>query len=96
MIIDAIGCVRVFDFGIAIDSKIGHEPFVGQIAGSLLYMLPEQVHGHMITPTADVWAIGVMLYEMLIGARFFSGGSIEELLLAIMHDVPSVPSARNL
>jgi eukaryotic-like serine/threonine-protein kinase len=95
VIIDTTGRARVVDFGIAIDFKTGHDPFAGQVAGSPPYMSPEQARGKSVTPAADVWAIGVMLYEMLTGLRPFAGAKTDELLRAIVYNTPDPPSAKD-
>jgi serine/threonine protein kinase len=76
---------RVADFGIAAHllapSGLTEE---GQLLGTLPYMAPEQLEGRRTADArADVWALGVMLYEMLTGRRPFEGGSAESLLAAI-------------
>ncbi len=94
VIIDATGRARVLDFGIAFDSKKGDDPFAGRLAGSPPYMAPEQALGHAVGPQTDIWAIGVMLYEMLTGERPFVGTTTAELLAAIIATDPLPPSSK--
>ncbi|MBX3199366.1 MAG: protein kinase [Labilithrix sp.] len=94
VIVDGTGRARVCDFGIAFDARRGDDPYAGMLAGSPPYMAPEQVLGRPIGPQTDIWAIGVMLYEMLTGERPFVGATVEELLAAIGADDPPPPSAR--
>ncbi|MBX3264125.1 MAG: protein kinase [Labilithrix sp.] len=94
VIIDGTGRARVCDFGIAYDARRGDDPYAGLLAGSPPYMAPEQVLGRPIGPQTDIWAIGVMLYEMLTGERPFVGATVDELLAAIGADEPPPPSTR--
>ncbi len=94
VIIDGTGRARVCDFGIAFDTRRGGDPLAGLIAGSPPYMAPEQALGEAITPQTDIWAIGVILYEMLTGARPFAGATLEDLLAQIIAVDPPPPSAK--
>ena len=55
-------------------------------------MAPEQVRGEVADGRTDVWALGVLLYELATGARPFSGASVPELLSSILTKPPSPPS----
>lgn len=94
VIIDPTGRARVVDFGIALDMR-EHDRFEGAAAGSPSYMAPEQVCAEKITPQTDIWAIGVVLYQMLTGARPFRAPTTSELLLSIVEDEPAPPSELN-
>jgi eukaryotic-like serine/threonine-protein kinase len=93
VIVDPTGRARVLDFGIAIDVLAPSEPLGGRRAGSPPYMAPEQVAGEQLGPATDLWAIGVMLYEMLTGERPFMGATLIELMARIVGDHPPPPSA---
>ena len=71
VMIDAGGNVYLTDFGIARHAE-STTTTVG-IAGTPAYMAPEQIRGEPVTPATDVYALGVMLYEMLTGQRPFRG-----------------------
>jgi Tol biopolymer transport system component len=60
--------------------------YAGVILGTAAYMAPEQAKGKGVDRRADVWAFGVVLYEMLSGARMFGGDSIAETLASVMKD----------
>ena len=87
------GTVKVLDFGLAKAMEpAGHcgaearrslqrtETLGGMILGTAAYMSPEQARGKSVDKRADIWAFGVVLYEMLTGARLFAGDSIPETL----------------
>jgi eukaryotic-like serine/threonine-protein kinase len=79
---------KILDFGISktIDATITVD---GQILGTPAYMSPEQARGSRdITPSADLWAIGVILYEALMGRQPFAGGDYRYLLLSIIEEAP--------
>jgi serine/threonine protein kinase/formylglycine-generating enzyme required for sulfatase activity len=61
----------------------------GQVMGTLAYMSPEQVQGRPVDPRTDVFAFGVVLYEMLSGKRPFAGESNLDTATAILRDEPT-------
>ena len=95
IIIDATGRARVLDFGVAFNVNAGPDRFAGLLCGSPAYMAPEQVTGDRVCPRTDIFAIGVILHEMLTGERPFTGPTTDELLVAIAISEPAVPSTRN-
>jgi serine/threonine-protein kinase len=60
----------------------------GTILGTVHYMAPEQVEGRGADTRADIWALGVVLYEMLTGSRPFNGDSAASVIGSIMKDTP--------
>jgi serine/threonine protein kinase len=94
VIVDPTGRARVLDFGIACRIDDGDVAPEG-LTGSPAYMAPEQVTGDPITPRTDIFAIGVILYEMLTGRRPFQGDGPVKLLEAIVRHTPEPPSAKN-
>ena len=66
----------------------------GVILGTAAYMAPEQAKGRPLDRRADVWAFGVVLWEMLVGQRLFSGDSISEVLAAVLMSEPPRSGAR--
>jgi eukaryotic-like serine/threonine-protein kinase len=83
----AAGEVKVLDFGIA--SAAGEAALTtGDLIGTAAYLAPERVLGHRATPAADVYALGVVLYELLAGRRPFEAGSDIELAMAHVNAHP--------
>ena len=58
------------------------------LMGTAGYMAPEQARGKPIDRRADIWAFGVVFYEMLVGRRAFEGESVTELIGAVIHKEP--------
>ena len=69
------GRVRLLDFGIASTEQPLELTGSGMAIGTLPYMAPEQLTGGSPSPSADVFALGVVLYEILAGTRPFNGTS---------------------
>jgi eukaryotic-like serine/threonine-protein kinase len=76
------GEVKVLDFGIA---WCAHEATLttGDLLGTAAYLAPERVLGHQATPAADIYSLGVVLYELLAGRRPFEATS--DIALAMAH-----------
>jgi eukaryotic-like serine/threonine-protein kinase len=97
------GVVKVLDFGLAKafagDPEAAsplHSPALsvamtqqGLILGTAGYMSPEQASGQATDQRADVWAFGVVLYEMLSGMPLFSGESVPHILAAVLQTEPN-------
>lgn len=86
--------LKVADFGFAQHLKLGE--LNEQLKGSPLYMAPEIVRKHQYDAKADLWSVGVILYECLFGKAPYSSRTIEELLLRIRKAEPIVlpPNAK--
>ena len=85
------GVVKIVDFGLAKRSE-GSMTRTGARMGTISYMSPEQTRGAGVDQRADVWSVGVVLYEMLTGRRPFSGGSDQAIIHAILNDAPTPAS----
>jgi serine/threonine-protein kinase len=62
----------------------------GAILGTAAYMAPEQARGSAVDRRADIWAFGVLLYEMLTGRHTFSGETVTDVLASVMKDQPDL------
>jgi serine/threonine protein kinase len=81
IIVDEQGEPMVTDFGLALDlERFGRQGLA--MAGTPLYMAPEQLAGNraLVGPHSDIYALGVVMYEMLIGRLPFEGRNLNELL----------------
>jgi serine/threonine-protein kinase len=105
------GTVKVLDFGLAKiagqSAQARESPAVltgstraGQIMGTAAYMAPEQARGKAVDKRADIWAFGVVLYEMLTGRRLFQGETISDTVAEVLTKEPEwdrvPPKARRL
>jgi hypothetical protein len=88
------GAVKVLDFGLA---KIRDVSLTKShmTLGTIGYVAPEQIRNDTVDARTDLWAIGVMLYEMLTGKLPFGGEHEVSILHAILHEEPPRPSIVN-
>ena len=98
------GTVKVLDFGLAkamqpaaaASSSLSMSPTIttpamtqaGIILGTAAYMAPEQARGKPVDKRIDIWAFGVVLYEMLTGRRAFEGEDVSSILAAVIQSEP--------
>ncbi len=96
------GYVKVLDFGIAkLSDKLagGQEPDLdaatkvktnpGTMLGTVSYMSPEQARGEDVDARADIWSLGVVLYEMVSGGVPFEGATMNHVLVSIQDKAPA-------
>jgi Tol biopolymer transport system component/tRNA A-37 threonylcarbamoyl transferase component Bud32 len=101
--ITAEGTVKLLDFGLATafpatsappsngdDLTLVDATVAGMILGTASYMSPEQAMGKNVDQRADIWAFGVVLYELLAGRRPFGGGDFRQTIAAVLHDTPDL------
>ena len=104
------GTVKVLDFGLGkafdpaatVSSDVLNSPTIsaqatqaGVVLGTAAYMAPEQAKGRSVDRRADIWAFGVVLYEMLSGRRLFEADDVSETLAAVLRqpiDWSALPS----
>jgi serine/threonine-protein kinase len=95
LIVDPYGRVRLVDFGIARVSSSSTGLTDQDMHGSARYVAPEQVEGGDIDGRTDVYALGVVLFEMLAGRAPFTGGNLAAVLAQrLVADPPSVQAVR--
>jgi serine/threonine-protein kinase len=94
VILDEEGRVKVTDFGIA---RAGASDMTetGSIMGTAQYLSPEQAQGHAVSSQSDLYAIGILLYELLTGRVPFDGDSPVTIALKQVSELPVPPSAYN-
>jgi Tol biopolymer transport system component/predicted Ser/Thr protein kinase len=98
------GTVKVLDFGLAkitapmrADLSPEHSPTmsmaltqVGMIVGTAAYMAPEQAKGKAVDKRADIWAFGVIVYELATGTKPFAGSDMSEILASVIKEQPDL------
>ena len=77
------GRVKVVDFGIMKAAGKRSNTLTGQLRGKLTYMSPEQARGEPVDRRSDIYAVGVILWELLAGARFYRGETDSEILAQV-------------
>jgi serine/threonine protein kinase/Tfp pilus assembly protein PilF len=88
----AQGDVAIVDFGLA--KLAGEVPITrsGAVMGTTAYMSPEQLRGKKLDHRTDLWALGVILYELLTGSHPFAGDYEQAFKRSILEDAPNPPS----
>jgi len=100
----ADGYVKVLDFGLAKLIETDNKPpdddsptaslintQAGLIVGTVNYMSPEQLRAQPIDKTVDIWGLGIVLFETIVGQRPFVGASVSDTIAAILHHpIPSI------
>lgn len=85
------GVVKVFDFGVA-QTAVRTDNEVGFVRGTYAYMAPEQVKAKALDKRADVFGVGVILYELTTGRRLFQGNDVQIMTAIVEKDV-TAPSS---
>jgi eukaryotic-like serine/threonine-protein kinase len=97
VLITFTGDVKIVDFGIAKTSEvaIGERTQAGQLKGKVPYMSPEQASGREVDHRSDIFAVGIMLFELTTGRRLFKAKSeFETLKLICERDYPTPSQIR--
>jgi len=98
------GTVKVLDFGLAkawesdagdLSSSMSptltqHATAAGVILGTTAYMSPEQARGLSVDRRTDIWAFGVVLWEMLTGQKLFEGETVTDVLASVLKEAPDL------
>jgi serine/threonine-protein kinase len=90
VMIDGRGRARITDFGLAVVSGVNVED--GTTSGTPAYMAPEQFQGRGSTIQSDLYALGLVLYEISTGRKAVDGARLEDLVRKHTEDSPTVPS----
>ncbi len=93
VMVDRSGRVRLTDFGVA--SNLGENSSEGMMVGTMKYMAPEQARGKDADRRADIFSLGVVLYEMLAGKAPF-GGTLDALIKRVTKAPPPIPDKIDL
>jgi eukaryotic-like serine/threonine-protein kinase len=92
------GLVKLTDFGIASmykDAEAERLTTTGMTLGTVQYYAPEQAQGEIVSPAADVYALGIVMYEMLTGRTPFDGDTPVTVAMRHIQDIPEPPSVYN-
>jgi len=89
------GTVRVTDFGIARSSNVADATRTGVVLGTAHYLSPEQAQGHPAEARSDIYALAVVLFEMVTGRLLFEADNPLGIAMRHVHDAPPAPSAIN-
>lgn len=84
--------VRVMDFGLARDSGSPRITRSGMLLGTMAYISPEQAKGLIVDGRSDLYSLGMVLYECVVGTVPFSG-EMQAVLYRVIHEVPQTPRA---
>lgn len=88
------GTIKIADFGVAL-IPTGSQTVDGMTCGSPKYMSPEQINGRRVDGRSDIFSLGAVLYEMLVGRPPFSGDNLNAILFQVLNNAPPLPSSFN-
>ena len=94
VMLTARGEVKVLDFGLAKTSASSQLTRMGSTLGTIAYMSPEQARGEEVDRPTDLWALGIILYEMVCGRRPFAADYEQAALYGILNEDPEPLTAR--
>jgi serine/threonine protein kinase len=94
IILNSDGRIKITDFGVAQieDLLTLHQTQAGAIIGTPVYMPPEQVNGQSVDGRSDLYALGVILYELLTGAKPFTGENFAAVFASVLSHTPDEPA----
>ncbi len=89
VMVDGRGRARITDFGLAVAAA---DVVEGEVSGTPAYMAPEQLAGRGATVRSDVYALGLVLYELSTGKKAFDAASLDDLKRKHTEEAPTAPS----
>jgi len=95
ILVSASGLARITDFGLARIQERSRITRPGAFMGTVVSMAPEQIRAEDADARTDIWACGVMLYEICTGRPPFQRGDFEQTVRAVLHEEPVRPCAVN-
>jgi serine/threonine-protein kinase len=93
LLVTAAGIVKIADFGVAHALDQTRLTLTGSIVGTARYLAPEQTASGRVTAAADIYALGVVMYELLTGRPPHAGDSLPELVVAKRREAAKPPRA---
>ncbi|HMG52105.1 MAG TPA: serine/threonine-protein kinase, partial [Kofleriaceae bacterium] len=88
------GNLKIVDFGVAKADDRGTETKSGTVKGKISYLSPEQCRGTRVDRRSDLFSLGIVMWELLTGARLYRRASDFETMTAIVNEPPPAPSSR--
>ncbi len=99
IMITKYGEVKIVDFGLAKSRASAGVTKFGSTIGTAAYMSPEQTRGEVVDQRTDIWALGIIIYEMLTGASPFKGEYEQAIVYSILNDelpeIKGIPTELN-
>ncbi|WP_350258269.1 serine/threonine-protein kinase [Scrofimicrobium sp. R131] len=93
ILVKADGRVKLTDFGVSLAQGQANLTAAGMVMGTAQYLPPEQALGKVATPAGDLYALGVIAFEALAGARPYTGDSQVDIAFAhVNEDIPPLPA----
>ena len=83
------GIVKIVDFGLAKLFGASHLTTSGVVLGTVAYMAPEQIRGESVDARADIWSLGILLFELIAGKHPFRGDHPNTIIHSILNEQPS-------